>query len=294
MGVWTDLGADVWMMSKSELKTSFGGGLGLGMVYEFQQGNFLFNVGFGTNVLYNPVKISNLNVVLPNQDDLDPLYYGGAGEKLDYYYYMTNRQDKYLNMNLQVPVMLGFVSNRFFMLAGVKLGYIINLQTFCTSTMETKGYNSTIGWMQNMPMYQFYPERTKSAQTRCTFRPDVAVSFEIGGYVGEMVQGTGYNRFRKPKHFRISAFVDYGLLSINNTSSTAPIVVPSKYVPVKVYDMVDAASYKDAVSSSVAGAVNNLFVGVKFTALFDLPEPRNCVMCNSEHRFVPRRTKTRM
>lgn len=293
LGVWTDLGANVWLMQQTELKTSFGGGLGLGMVYEFQQGHFLLNLGFGANVLYNPVNVSNVECSLSNQNDLDPLYNGKVGEKLEYRYVMTNRKDKYLNMQLQVPLMLGYGSDRFFFLVGAKFGYMINLQTFCDATMETKGFNSVIGWMRNMPMYQFYPERTKSETMRCAFKPDVAASLEIGGYVGEIISGTGYNRFRKSKHFRISGFVDYGLLSINKAGTNAAVITPDHYASPKEYDMVDATKLNDAISSNIAGKLNNLFVGIKFTALFDLPEPPTCVMCNSEKRFVPRRYKTK-
>jgi len=293
LGVWTDLGADVWLMNGGELKTSFGGGAGVGMLYEFQQGNFLLNLGLGTNVLYNPVKASGVTIPLSNQDDWDPLY-GPTGEKVDYFYNITTREDKYLSMNVQIPIMLGFRSDRFFMLVGAKFGYMFNLQTWCNSTIETTGYNHTIGWLRNMPMYQYYPEREKSETMRCTFQPDVAVSLELGGYVGEQVLGTGYNRFRKSRTMRVSAFVDYGLLTVNKPGTTAPIIAPDKYVPPTVYDMVDATSMKDVISSNIAGKMSNLFIGVKFTALFNLPEPPTCVMCNSEKKFVPRRTKTRM
>ncbi len=290
LGVWTDLGANIWMMQKGELKTSIGGGLGLGMVYEFQQDHFLLNLGVGANMMYNPVKVNNLERVLFDQDDIDPLY-GPTGEKVDYYYTMKDRKDKYLNVQVQVPVMLGYGSDDFFFLVGAKFGYMINVQTFCDAPMETKGYNHTIGWMQNMPMYQFYPERTKSDKMRCAFNPDVAVSLEIGGYVGERIKGTGYNRFRKPRHFRVSGFVDYGLLSINKATMTDPIIMPEKYVAPSTYDMVEATSLKDAISSNAAGKLNNLFVGVKFTALFDLPQPGECILCNRETRFIPRPVK---
>jgi len=294
LGVWTDLGADMWLMNGGELKTSIGGGLGVGMLYEFQQGNFLLNIGLGTNVLYNPVKASGVTIPLPNQDDWDPLYNGGAGEKVDYFYNITSRKDNYLSMNVQIPVMFGFRSDRFFMLVGAKFGYMFNLQTWCNTTMSTTGYNQVIGWLKDMPMYQFYPEREKSETMRCTFKPDVAVSLELGGYVGEQVKGTGYNRFRKPRVFRVSGFVDYGLLTTNNPGTTAPIIAPDKYVPPTKYDMVEATSLKDVISSNIAGKINNLFVGVKFTALFNLPEPPTCVMCNSEKKFVPRRTKIKL
>ena len=159
--------------------------------------------------------------------------------------------------------------------------------------METKGYNQTIGWLTNMPMYQYYPERTKEDKIRCAFKPDVALSLELGGYVGERVKGTGYNRFRKPKQYRVSVFADYGLLAINKATDKAPVTPPAKYATPAEYDMVDAMSFRDAISSNIAGKINNLFVGVKFTALFDLKEPGQCVMCNSETKFVPRRIQTR-
>jgi len=293
VGVWADMGVNAWLMKNSQLKNSIGGGLGVGCVYEFQREHFLLNVGLGANMLYNPVKVTDATIVLPNQDDLDPLYYGGVGEKVDYYYDISNRQDKYLNLNIQVPVMVGFVVDRFFMLAGAKLGYMINLLTFTNANVSTRGYNQTIGWMHDMPMYQYYSDRSKSQQLRCSFKPDVALSVELGGYIGEQIKGTGYNRFRKPKQYRLSVFADYGLLSINQSSTRELITPPSKYVTPKEYDMVDEMSFRDAISSNIAGKLNNLFVGVKFTALFNLPEKPGCILCNSESRFIPRRTKTR-
>ncbi|MCQ2343036.1 MAG: hypothetical protein MJZ75_06080 [Paludibacteraceae bacterium] len=292
LGVWTDLGADCWLTKDSELKNSIGGGLGLGFGYEMQKGSFLLDVGVGANVLYNPVKMEDHISVLYGQDDLDPLYGGGAGEKLDYYYCQSLRQDKYLSMNIQIPVMLGFTKDRFFMLFGAKFGYLINLRAFCDANIDTKGYNQVIGIMENMPMYQFYEGRTKSETLRCALKPDVAVSVELGGYVGEMIKGTGYNRFRSKRHMRVSVFADYGLTQINQQSLAEPMTMPERYVTPAVYDMVDAASFKDVISSNVAGKLNNLFVGVKFTCMFDLPEPRECVLCKSDLKFVPRLKQT--
>ncbi|MCQ2311056.1 MAG: hypothetical protein MJZ64_04825 [Paludibacteraceae bacterium] len=291
LGVWTELGADAWLVKDSELKNSIGGGLGVGFGYELQREHFLFDVGIGVNALYNPVKVKDNDCVLYNQFDWDPLYGGGTGEKVDYHYCMVDRQDKYLNLNIQIPIMVGFTANRFFMLAGFKAGYLINVQTFCDATVDTKGYNSVIGMMQNMPMYQYYNNRTMSGKMRCTLKPDLALSIEMGGYLGEIIKGTGYNRFRSKKHLRLSVFADYGLTQINQASSTEPMTMAPAYVPPSQYDMIDAASLKDAASSNIAGKINNLFVGIKFTAFFDLPEPRECVLCKSDLKFIPRKVK---
>ncbi|MCQ2347748.1 MAG: hypothetical protein MJZ65_01000 [Paludibacteraceae bacterium] len=288
LGFWVEAGANSWLMQKSELKNSVGAGMGVGFAYEMQREHFILNIGVGANALYNPVKLENTACTLYNQDDLDPLYGGGAGEKLDYMYYMTDRKDHYVNMSIQVPILLGYTSDRFFFLAGAKFGYMLNLQTYCKTTIDTKGYNSVIGTMENMPMYQFYTGREKEDKMRCSLKPDVALSVELGSYLGDVIKGTGYNRFRKKQHYRLSVFADYGLTQINHQSLIEPVVTPERYVAPSTYDMVDAASLHDVVSSSVAGKVNNLFVGIKFTALFDLPEPRECVMCKSDLKFVPK------
>lgn len=290
VGVYTELGADAWLSNSAELKNSVGAGLGIGFTYEMQREKFLLNIGVGVNALYNPVKMAGGEYVLRDQIDLDPLY--GGGEKMDYYYFTSNRKDQYLSMNIQVPILLGFTSDRFFMLGGVKLGYMLNVLTNASTQVQTKGYNATIGWMENMPMYQYYPGRTLSSSSRCTMKPDVAVSLELGGYVGTLVKGTGYNRFRSKKNYRVSVFADYGLTQINQKSILEPFTTPQRYTTPSEYDMVNAASLRDAISSNIAGKVTNLFVGVKFTALFDLPEPRQCVLCRSDLRFVPRLSKT--
>lgn len=288
LGFWVEAGANSWLMQKSEIKNSVGAGMGVGFNYELQREKFLLNVGVGANALYNPVKMGDVVCTLYDQDDLDPLYGGGAGEKLDYQYCMRERKDQYVSMNIQVPILLGFTNDRFFLLAGAKLGYMLNLQTYCKTTIDTKGYNPVIGTLENMPMYQFYTGREKSEKMRCTLKPDVALSLEMGAYLGDLIKGTGYNRFRSSKHYRLSVFADYGLTQVNQQSLVEPVVTPEKYVAPSTYDMVDAAKLRDVVSSSVAGKMNNLFVGIKFTAMFDLPEPRECVMCKSDLKFVPR------
>lgn len=288
IGYWVEAGANSWLMQKSELKNSIGAGMGVGFVYEMQRENFILNIGIGANALYNPVKLQDKTCTLYQQDDLDPLYNGGAGEKLDYMYYMRERKDQYVNMSIQIPVLFGFKSDRFFLLGGLKLGYMLNLQTYCKTLIDTKGYNTIIGTMENMPMYQFYTDREKSDKTRCSFKPDMALSLELGGYLGDVIKGTGYNRFRKKQHYRLSVFADYGLTAINRMSLVEPVVTPERYVAPSTYDMVDAASLHDVISSNGAGKVNNLFVGIKFTALFDLPEPRECVLCKSDLKYVPR------
>ncbi len=287
IGFYTELGADAWLSNSAELKSSIGAGAGVGFNYEMQREHFLLNIGVGANVLYNPVKLGGGEYVLSNQEDLDPLY-GPTGELMDYHYFVRDRKDQYVSMNIQVPILLGFTVDRFFMLGGVKLGYMLNLLSQSDANIETKGYNKVIGWMENMPMYQFYPDRTLQTKGRCTLKPDVAVSLELGGYVGERIKGTGYNRFRSKKNYRVSVFADYGLTQINQKSLLEPFTTPQRYVTPATYDMVDASSMRDLISSNIAGKITNLFVGVKFTAMFDLPEPRKCVMCNNEKRFVPR------
>ena len=57
----------------------------------------------------------------------------------------------------------------------------------------------------------------------------------------------------------------------------------------KTTTMIDGLEVNDLMSTTgFAKAVNNLVVGIKFTVLFQLPEPGKCVICRDAYRSSAR------
>ena len=285
LNVWVEGGVNTLLNGGKDINNSVGGAGGLGFGYEMHKGAFIFTAGLGANISYNPVKGKNAEYVLYDQTDFDPV----APDVLDYHYEMADRQDKYLNLALQIPVLVGFQKGRFYMLGGVKLGYIMNLNTSMNATISSYGdYTRSIGIVR-VDNYNFFQGAKISKSGKATFRPDVALSIELGVNLGEEFL-PGYNRFRPKHHYRIAVFADYGLTDIHDKSKLAPLSLPQQYSAAK-NAMRDGVGMRDILSSGMSGKVNNLLVGIKFTTLFDLPEPRRCTMCRTDLPFTSRYTR---
>jgi hypothetical protein len=109
------------MPSSSSYSSSLGVAGGLGFAYELQAGRkykpfrLLFDLGvcatYGTTS-YN--KTTNAVVPMLNQKGLN-------GIKFDYIYDISDRKDKYTDLAVHVPVLIGVQYRRFYALAGVKV-----------------------------------------------------------------------------------------------------------------------------------------------------------------------------
>ena len=215
------------------------------------------------------------------------------GDRFDYIYELQGRRDKYSNLAVQLPVLFGFQYKRFYMLAGVKVYANMWTQSHSTATLNTYGRYESFDEFRNMPKYQFFTDEPVSGGVKTSLNLDMDLSLEIGARLGGIYYGTGYDVPKRLVEYRLAAFVDYGLLDLHTKGTQQSLILPETYDTNPqsenyVYNsrtMVDNLVMNDIMSTDgFASAVRNLVVGVKFTVLFQLPEPGQCVICRDGYQ----------
>ena len=293
VGAYAHLGEWSLMPSNSSYGTSFGVAGGAGFLYELQVGptygqtRFLLDLGVGVQGGQTAFKQGgNDQVELLNQRDLQ-------GDAFDYIYEINNRHDNYDNMAVQVPLMIGVQHRKFYMLAGVKLYANVLTKANTTAEITTYGRYQDIPELRNMPDYQFFNNVPLSGSTNTSLNFDVDAAFEIGGRFGIVNDAVGYDVPKRKIEYRLAAFVDYGLLDVHTGGTNAGFIAPKVYdcnasSDTYVYQttsMIDNLQVNDIMSTTnFADKVNNFMIGLKFTVLFQLPQPGQCVICRDAYR----------
>lgn len=278
--------------TQSESPGSMGIGGGLGFMYELQAGpaysqtQFLFNVGAGALGGWTRfTQAKTLTLTLENQRDLQ-------GDLFDYVYEIKNRHDKYSNIGVQVPLMVGVQHKYFYLLVGAKVDASLWAQAATDANVITYGKYAEFGDTRKTPMpeYQFFDGRMISSEPQKTkLNLNVDLSLEVGGRLGIVNEAVGYDVPNRNIEYRLAAFVDYGLFDMHVSGTREALTTPMVYDTDEnsanyVYEgtsMVDRIQTNDIMAThNFAKAVNNLMVGVKFTVLFQLPKAGKCVTCS--------------
>ena len=257
---------------------------------------FLLNVGVGAfGGLTAFAQTNEATAVLKDQYDLD-------GDQFDYVYDLRDRHDQYTDIALQVPLMVGVQYGKFYALIGAKVYSHFYTKSHSTGILSTYGKYSEFDEFRDMPEYQFFTNialpRAGQKDPKTSLKLDIDASIEIGGRLGVISDGTGFDVPKRTVECRLAGFVDYGLMDIHysldkpqlgafdNTGAVVPLEGNLGYndaTTAPVYNtesMINNLVLTDIMSTSgFASKVNNLFVGLKFTILFQLPEPQKCVMC---------------
>lgn len=310
VGAYANLGEWTLLPTESDYGPSFGVAGGLGFLYELQAGptygqtRFLLDIGVGAQGgLTSFMQGSNMTAVLPNQLDLD-------GMSFDYVYELQDRHDKYSNIAVQIPLMAGVQHRKFYALAGVKVTANVFTKSHTSAILTTYGRYVDFDDFRDMPEYQFFSGRELSSGVNTSLKLDVDVSAEIGGRFGVITDAVGYDVPKRKIEYRLAGFFDYGLFDIHydrdqlalgtrnpaNPDQILPLEGNLRYnegATAPVYNttsMVDNVVVNDLMSSSgFAKAVNSLVIGLKFTVLFQMPEPGKCVLCKDAYRSLARR-----
>jgi len=302
IGAYAQAGEWSLLPSQSEYSGSLGVAGGLGFLYELQAGKnykptrFLFDIGVGANAgMTAYTQSSSMTEPLLNQRDLQ-------NRPFDYVYELKDRRDRYNNMALQVPIMVGMQHRRFYMLAGLKIYANIWTQAQYSTKINTYGRYEDIDDLRNMPMYQFFNGISKSGSVNTSLNLDMDLSFEIGARLGLVTDAVGYDVPKRKIEYRLAAFVDYGLLDLHTKGTKPALIMPGYYdinpsSPNYVFQsqsMIKNLSMNDVMSTrDFASKVQNLMVGIKFTILFQLPEEGKCVICQDSYKQLPMRRSGR-
>ena len=253
--------------------SSFGIGGGIGVNYELQQRHFLFSAGLAANPSYSVFTLEPYQIAFEGYDtQLDQLFYT---------YKFYDRTDAYTNLSLQVPIMVGGQFDRFYFLVGAKLDLSLFARAKASTLVATTGkYPQYIGAFHDMIEHAFFTDYPVEMRNNFTFNLNALASVELGVRLGDNYKLTGFGSKEKSKiQYRIAVYADYGLL---NSIPAQPIPLYSTPTVFNEADMYSQVQIMDLVHSAGRDRVAPLQVGVKFTVLFRVGDPKKCVICQAD------------
>ena len=289
---------------QSENKPGLGGAGGVGFVYEMQYdfpyttARLLVQTGIGFQMGHTSLKASGLlNDTLKAQND--------GSETFDYVYQLSDCHDSYMSYDAVVPFMVGIQYQKFYALAGFKMHYYASTTAKSSANILTYGsYKRLDADGIEQPLYpgdldlgegnlghdekwQFFDNESKKTEGSAKFDMNVDVTLEIGGRIGGVTQASGFDVPKRRTEYRIAGFADFGVTNIFKGGGLDP--VNKNGVTYQGYSdthyMTDNVTLNPLVGSKgYAKSVHNLTVGIKFTVLFQLPEPKACVVCRDAYR----------
>ena len=285
--------------SDSKYKTSFGAAGGVGFLYELKAGGkysptrFLFDVGVGAQGgMTNYIQSAAFEISLKDQTDLN-------GDPFDYVYRFEDRKDQYLNVAVQVPIMIGLQHNSFYMLVGAKVNANLFKKAYTSAVLSTYGHYELFPDMTPEKLdYQFFDNVPLKANANASLSNlHIDASLEIGGRLGYHSNDVGFDVPKSKVEYRLAGFVDYGVTDIHTQRSLEGYTPAEKYdidkeSPNYIYQtttMIDNLTVNDIMATTnFASKVTNFVVGLKFTVLFQLPEDKKCVLCHDSYRSSAR------
>ncbi len=254
---------------------------GLGFVYEFQHNYFMLQTGVAAS--FQGVRYGVEDMSFTNRDmaysmwgkDSRWLPSGKGGNLVDsrnipidmLTYSTSERKDIARTLYLQIPILFGGNINGFYGMAGAKLNLALWGKTHVSQNVtSTADYDIFIGTHEEMDNHGYrktVPVKADGGQV--PFKIDIMASAEIG-----------YEFHRNTVRYRLAAFADYGLLNINPNSADYAFFIPFD----KKWNF-DQFEMQHAFNSEWTDGkkMHNLFAGIKFTVLFDLPPADKCILC---------------
>ena len=246
-----------------------GGGGMIGFGYEWQYKRFILDVGPEFRAFSSSDKI-----LLDSPYNVDYIYTDvlGSWPMTNHYQFEKNYRENNVVGQIMLPVMFGAKFEYWYFLAGAKVVYTLfdfwhqrgDLTTSVTDRMAIEDWYDLSEQYTTAPYHQRNSDPGKVANK---FGLDVAVTAEVGVNIEDFLSSAwnnDNNKRRFPYHFRVAAFVDYGVLNLNVTQGTALVAA----------DATSVTTGSLHASEWATSPVNSLLVGVKGTFLLQLNKPK--------------------
>lgn len=281
LGVWGYFGYSSIFQNYSD-KTSidakslggFGGAAGLG--YQFKYDHFLLNTGVEFEMYNSNTRLSNNDFGTYtesfNVEQYPSMHYNYEFKKLNDYW-----QAGYVN----IPVLLGGEFDRYYFLAGPKVGIgVLGSSTMSANMTTTITDDYLIGDFNDMYNHALVnDEPLEKLDKGIKFNLNLALHAEAGIYLDEWIhpqlkKGASRQQQEKAKvansfRYRLGVFADFGVLNTKKTKGnfTSPIN----------YAMTDPIHPELASALYMYEAVDDVrlhpfMVGVKLAIFYDLPK----------------------
>lgn len=269
-----------------------GGGGGAALYYELQHGHFIFRTGFGFDASYNRNRL------------IVPEHFATIEEYPNMlFHYQFDRFEETTTYGIAyLPISFGGSWNRFFFLAGAKIG-VLPFAAQTTAEADVKIWAEDpdiIGPIEDLPTHGLQTSTFTGQPYAFPTNPiNAMLSLEVGVNLDEpAIEPTKrmdreerwreLHRKRSLKeltHYRVSFFADYGFTDIRryepnpipfgNMLSEGGLVAFASVSDIQPYSMLGCAPLKQA-------KLNNFMFGVKFAVQFEIPKraPRKGSMAN--------------
>jgi len=257
MAVYGGVGYQTMLMNASVVRSNWGVAPALGFGYRYFRNGFLLQLGIEGEFTYANCKIDDQQLVLPSVDS--------EGDDFLLHASFTGSKDVIRTAMLHLPVMIGVEHQRFYCLAGAKIGFGIYGETAANTIMTTEAeYDRFFDYFVQMPNHNLednVPVQGKYHSLRWQ-TPSVQLHLELGA--------------RLESRLYLGLYADYGLLNIHTNTSLGDRISYAKDEN-EVWRFTICPSMLSA--EMVDKCVNPLVIGVKFTYLFELPKRQKCVLC---------------
>lgn len=296
-GLYGDGGYSQMLTSMPAVGTPLGWSAGAGAIYELKYRRLMFQTGVGFR--YQQISCSAADTAFTWMDvmDIDPIH----PKKVDVHYSFYNHEDKSRNWYLEIPVLFGtfFVAPGYdgpgqgYLLVGPKLRFNIAGNTRASVVGTTTGtYHDYIGDWAEMDGHGFRKNVPISSEgPKLNLKVDLAAHLEVGyeyGKENRRGQSRRMRGYQQPNEVRpivrIAGYFDMGVLDIMPANGASGTNTPLETIAVPRSTMYDFPTYQvNHIFRTGAASdywLRNMFVGVKLTVLFRLPNHEGCVICN--------------
>ena len=269
-----------------------GGGGGAALYYELQHGHFIFRTGFGFDASYNRNRL------------IVPEHFATIEEYPNMLlHYQFDRFEETTTYGIAyLPIHLGGSWNRFFFLAGAKIGVLpFDAQTTAEADVKIWAEDpDIIGPIEDLPTHGLQTSTFTGQPYAYPTNPiNAMLSLEMGINLDKPAPEPTKRMDREERwrelhrkrtlkeltHYRLSFFADYGFTDIRryepnpipfgNMLSEGGLVAFASVSDIQPYSMLGCAPLKQA-------KLNNFMFGVKFAVQFEIPKraPRKGSMAN--------------
>lgn len=279
-GLYLNGGYSAYVSPNVSLKDQKGENIGGGLLFEFEKRKFWMHTGIGINYQQINIHFANDSMTIIGVPDSwtnrhDNFVY-------DLTYRVEDRQDKIIDVSLQIPLIFGIRYKGLYWGAGPKIWLSIAGNISTKANLSTiADYDRYIGTFEEMDNHGWRRQvAVSSKNTWSRTMIDILASTEIGyeWSSAETRIGNGMYRNRNVHEWRvrIGAYIDFGLLDICPNKKLPLIDVPTDYR----YDFIKVKINSPFVTQNFSDTwARELSFGIKFTVLYGFKAKEKCILC---------------
>jgi hypothetical protein len=249
-----------------------GGGGEISGFWQYQYRSFLLQTGVAIGLQMPRLAVEDAELEMPMVDTRGmPFLYRG---------YMKDRTDMVRQMNVVVPLLLGYGGEWFYVLTGVRYHRTLSASSRIKAELMTAGdyYGRYYDWFTNMPNHGYHDYITVSSAGRVNYTHEVQVVAEAG----MRIKIGNRSRSKIPNLCHVGVWAAYGLLDAQGKTGENRLVEPdySRYMQVEM-------THAHAASDSKDAEIHNLFAGIRVCVLFPVSANMNNRTSNRRCHCLP-------